>query len=272
MKIYMSVDMEGVAGIVNWDYTSITGTQYDRARRLMTGEVNAAVKGALRAGAQEIVVNDSHNSMTNILFEDLLPPASLLSGSPKVNSMMEGLDASFAGVVLIGYHSMMNTRGVLNHSYSSASVYCLKINGAETGELGINAYIAGHYNVPVLMITGDDELVDEAKKLIPGAKAVQVKEARGRYAALNRNYCEVRSLIEDAAAEAVVARDKIEPVKIQGPVVIEVTLANSGMADAAQIMPGIERTGPNILTYEANDILTAYRAFRTITGLAAQVK
>lgn len=271
MKIYMSVDMEGIAGVVNWDYTSSSGYQYERARRLMTSEVNAAIKGAVRAGASEIVVNDSHNSMNNILYEELDPPATLLSGTPKMMSMMEGIDSSFAGALLLGYHSRMNTTGVLNHSYSSSTVYGVKLNGAEIGELGINAYTAGYFGVPIIMVTGDNEVVHEAKQLIQGVRTVQVKEAKGRYAALNRNYQEVRTLIEKTATDAIAAKDVIEPVSIKGPVIIEVTLMNSGMADAAQILPGSERIGPSTLLFKATDILLAYRAFRTITSLASHL-
>lgn len=271
MKIYLSVDMEGIAGVVNWDYTSSTGYQYERARRLMTSEVNSAVKGAVRAGANEIIVNDSHNSMNNILYEELDPPAALLSGTPKMMSMMEGIDSSFAGVFLLGYHSRMNTTGVLNHSYSSSTVYGVELNGNEIGELGLNAYIAGYFEIPIIMVTGDNAVVNEAKNLIPGVRTVQVKETKGRYAALNRNYQEVRTLIEETAIDAINAIDTIKPVSINGPVTVEVTLMNSGMADAAQILPGSERTGPSTLLFEAKDILEAYRAFRTITSLASHL-
>lgn len=271
MKIFISADMEGISGVVNWDYTSHQKYDYARARKLMTGDVNAAIQGAVRAGASEILVNDSHNSMNNILLEELIPPAYLLSGTPKMNSMMEGINSTYAGAAFIGYHAMMNSTGVLNHTYSSASVYTLKINGKETGELGINAYIAGHFNVPVLMVSGDDQLAKEAREFIPGIKTAQVKEARGRFAAICRNHGEAKSLIKETIHEAISARDSIKPLKIQGPVIIEVTLLNGAMADAAQIMPGAERVGSTILKFTAPDILMAYRAFRTITSLASHV-
>lgn len=269
MKIYISADMEGISGVINWDYSSNKNYDYARARKLMTGDVNAAIQGAVRAGASEIIVNDSHSSMNNILLEELKPPARLISGAPKMNSMMEGIDSTYTGVALVGYHAMMNSTGVLNHTYSSATVYRLKVNGRETGELGLSAYVAGHFNVPVLMVSGDDQLVKEAREFVPGVKTAQVKEARGRYAAICRNLGEAQGLITDAIIEGISSKDSIKPVRIEGPVVIEVGLLNSAMADAAQIMPGAERTGSTILKFEAPDILMAYRAFRTITSLAA---
>ncbi|MBA1337061.1 MAG: D-aminopeptidase dipeptide-binding protein DppA [Firmicutes bacterium] len=271
MKIYISVDMEGICGIVNWDCTSESGYDYHRARSLMTGEVNAAIRGALKAGASEVIVNDSHNKMTNIVIEDLHPEAVLISGYPKLNSMMEGLDDTFDGVLLIGYHSRINTRGVLNHTYSSRSVYNLKINGTDIGEFGLNCYIAGHYNVPVLMATGDDQLTCEAEAMVTGIQAVTVKKARGRYSALCMHPERACALIEEAAQSAIQNKDRMLPVKAVEPVHMEVTLMNSGMADEAEIMPGIERTGANTVAYTAPDVITAYRAFRTITALACSV-
>ncbi|KLU58884.1 D-aminopeptidase [Peptococcaceae bacterium CEB3] len=269
MKIYISADMEGISGIVDWEYTSSERYDYSRARKLMTGDVNAAIQGAVRAGADQIIVNDSHNSMNNILLEELLAPASLLSGAPKMNSMMEGIDSTCDGVALIGYHAMMNSTGVLNHTFSSLSVYSLKLNGRETGELGLSAYIAGYFNVPVVMVSGDDQLSEEAQAFVPGVKTAEVKEARGRFAAICRNLAEARGLIADRMYEAILSRNSIKPVKIEGPVTIEVALQNGAMADAAQIMPGAERVGSTTVQFTAPDILVAYRAFRTITSLAS---
>jgi D-amino peptidase len=271
VKIYISADMEGICGIVNWDCTSKEGYDYSRARMLMTEEVNSAIKGALRAGAREIVVNDSHNAMTNILIEELHPEARLISGYPKLNSMMEGLDGSFDGALLIGYHSRVNTRGVLNHTYSSRTVYNLKINGRDTGEFGLNCYIAGHFSVPVLMVSGDDQVTIEARDLVKGIKTAAVKEARGRYSALCFSAERARVLIEETAHRAIVDRASVKPLVIEKPVEMEITLINSGMADEAEIMPGVKRTGANVVTYSAPDILTAYRAFRTITALAGSI-
>lgn len=271
MKIYISVDMEGICGIVNWDCSSDSGYDYDRARRLMTREVNAAIRGALKAGTSEVVVNDSHSKMTNIVIEDLHPEAVLISGYPKLNSMMEGLDDTFDGVFLIGYHSRINTPGVLNHTYSGKSVYNLKINGSDIGEFGLNCYIAGHFKVPVLMATGDDHLALEAEAMVAGIRTVTVKKARGRYSALCMHPEKACALIEEAAQSAVMNKDGILPLKAGEPVNIEVTLMNSGMADEAELMPGIERTGATTVAYTAPDVITAYRAFRTITALAGSV-
>ena len=271
MKIYISVDLEGIAGVVNWNFTSNQGYDYARACKLMTAEVNAAIKGVVRAGGKDIMVNDSHNTMTNILIEDLIHPARLLTGSPKPNSMMEGLDDSFDGVLLLGYHTKMNTLGVLSHTYSSQTVYSLNINGQETGELGLNTYIAGHFHVPVLMVSGDNYLVQEAQELIAGVKGVAVKEARSRYSAICLNYEEAKKAIEETAFIAVTDKQGVKPVFVTQPVDLQVTFMTSGMADAAALMPGANRCAANRIRYTAPDILIAYRAFRTLTTLAESV-
>ena len=272
MKIYMSVDLEGISGIVNWSFASNQGYDYARARKLMTGEVNAAIRGVVKAGARDILVNDSHNAMTNILIEELCSPARLLTGSPKTNSMMEGLDATFDGVIFIGYHTKMNSWGVLSHTYSSRTVYSLKINGEETGELGLNTYIAGHFDVPVLMASGDDQLVQEASELIAGVRGVQVKEARSRYAAICLNTEQAEKVIEEEAYRAIIDKNKVNPVKVGESVQLQVAFMHSGMADAAGILPGAERTGANTICYTASDIIVAYKAFRTLTSLAGTVE
>ncbi len=271
MKIYISVDLEGICGIVNWADTEKDGKDIQRARRLITAETNAAIEGAVKAGARDILVNDAHHTMTNIIAEELDPAACLLSGYPKLNSMMEGLDHTFDGVIFIGYHSMMNSRGVLNHTYSGRTVSRLRLNGRDAGELAMNTFIAGHFNVPVLMASGDNHLAAEASELVSGIVTVPVKEARGRYSALCVHPETARARIREGAYSAVKNAGNVQPVKIESPVVIEVTLLHSGMADEAEIMPGVKRTGANVLTYTASDILTAYRAFRTITALASSV-
>ncbi|HMM19203.1 MAG TPA: M55 family metallopeptidase [Selenomonadales bacterium] len=270
--MFFSVDMEGISGIVSWDQTSSRGYDYARARKLMTEEVNAAVRGAVRAGAKELLVNDSHNAMTNLLIEELQSPARLLTGSPKPGSMMEGLDATFDGVMLLGYHARMNARGVLSHTYSSRTVGCLWLNGQEAGELALNAYVAGHYDVPVLMVSGDNQLVGEAKALIADVTEVTVKETRSRYAAICLGAEDARRVIEEGAYRALIMKQRVRPVKIKRPVQLEVAFLHSGMAEAAEIMPGAIRTGGTSVAFQAPDILAAYKAFRTLVTLAGTVQ
>ena len=165
LKVFISVDMEGIAGVVNGDQTSSSGRDYGIARRWMTQEVNAAIRGALAAGATEIVVNDSHGSMRNVIISELDPVAFLTTGSPKPLSMMQGIDGTFDAVFFIGYHARAGSEdGVLDHTYSSGSVFSIKVNDMELGESEQNALIAGYYEVPVVLVTGDQTVCGQVKK------------------------------------------------------------------------------------------------------------
>ena len=170
MKIFVSCDIEGVSGVVNaLLHTSVEGKDYGRARELMTGEASAVVEGAVKAGATEVVVNDSHGPMTNLLIEKLHPAATLITGAPKHLSMMEGIDSTFDAAVFVGYHSRMGTPGVLSHTISGGSVANVWVNDVLLGETGINAGIAGHFGVPVVLVAGDDVWQGSQRALAPCA-------------------------------------------------------------------------------------------------------
>ncbi len=164
MKVFISADMEGISGVTHAEHVLRDGKEHERARKLMTGEVNAAVEGALEAGAAKVVVNDSHGTMRNILPEDLHEEAELVTGAPKPLFMMEGLDSSFKAVFFVGYHGMRGSYpSILEHTYSSRVVYDFCVNDKILGETGINAAIAGYYDVPVVLVTGDRKLTEEAE-------------------------------------------------------------------------------------------------------------
>ena len=184
-KVFISVDMEGIWGVVAAEQTSATSPEYGAARKWMAEDVNAVVAGLLEAGAGEIVVNDSHGSMRNIVADALNPKASLISGSPKPLSMMQGIDATFDAVVFVGYHARAGTAAaILDHTISSGTIYSIKVNGQEMPELGLNALIAGYYKVPVIMLTGDTTTCAQAKAVLgDGLVTAAVKEATGRVAA-----------------------------------------------------------------------------------------
>ncbi len=180
LKVFISVDMEGITGIVNWEDVSRTGKDYDYFRRIMTEEVNAAVEGALAAGATEIVVRDSHGSARNILPELLNQNARLIrdwSGGPK--SMMEGIDESFDAVMFVGYHAKAGTPDALLEHTMSGNVMDLSINGVSLPEAGLNALIAGYYDVPVVFVAGDEALCEQAEALFGEVETVAVKDGIG---------------------------------------------------------------------------------------------
>ncbi len=266
MKIYISADMEGICGVVSSEHTARNGREHDRARIWMTEEVNAAAQGALDAGADEVIVNDSHGTMANIILEALHPSAQLITGSPKRYSMVEGLDDSCDAAVFIGYHAMAGTGGVLCHTYEETVEY-VKLNEMEVGETGLNAGVAGYYGVPLVCVSGDDVLCDEASQLIPGIHTVKVKTALSRNAALCMPLKSVHELITSSVREALDHRADIEPLVFTTPVLLEVRFADPRYADVASSIPGVKRIDPKTYTYMCDDYLIAFDVFRSMINM-----
>jgi D-amino peptidase len=271
MRVYISVDMEGVAGVVHQDQTDPTDSrhagEYNRMRRLTTSEANAAIEGALAAGADRILVNDSHGSMRNLLAEELRPEAELLSGGPKLRSMVEGVELGFDAAMLVGYHAMAGVaHAVIDHTYTSI-VHQVRLNGRPAGELAINAALAGSYGVPVALVSGDQALAAEAKALLgDGVEAVIVKHAVGRFAARSVSPDESCRRIRDGAISGL--RRSHRPLVLERPVRLEVEFALTQMADMAELAPGSVRTGGRTLEYVHDDYREVFRAWRALYNLA----
>jgi len=236
----------------------------------MTAEVNAVIEGALEAGAQQIIVNDSHGTMRN-LFPDLLhPKALLITGSPKPLSMMEGItDGDYNCAMFVGYHSRMNQRGVLSHTYSGSVVRDVRLNGRTLGETGINAALAGSFGVPVTLVTGDDQVCAEAKDLIPGIVTAEVKQARTRYSARCLHPREACSLVRLQAREAVSA--PVKPLVLETPVTLEMSFINCGQAEVAGFLPGVEFVDTTTLRFVGSDMLQTFQMMRALLTLGASV-
>jgi D-amino peptidase len=272
MRVYISVDMEGVAGVVHEDQTDPIDPrhagEYNRFRRLMTGEANAAVEGAVAAGAVTVLVNDSHWLMRNLLAEELHPAAELLSGGPKIRSMVEGVEEGFDAALFIGYHARAGTRqAVIDHTYTSR-VHEARLNGRPVGELAINATLAGTYGVPVALVSGDQALAAEARELLGEAvETVIVKQAVGRFAARSVHPSEACRRIREGAAAAL--RRHHQPLRLPGPVTLEVEFALTQMADMAELVPGAVRTGGRTLEYRHDDYREVFRAWRALYNLAS---
>jgi D-amino peptidase len=272
MRVYISVDMEGIAGVVHEDQTDPTESrhsgEYNRFRRLMTNETNAAITGALEAGAKGVLVNDSHWLMRNLLAEELNPAAELLSGGPKRLSMVEGIDGGFDAAMFIGYHARAGTRNAtIDHTYTSR-VYEARINGQPVGELGLNAAMAGMYGVPVTLVSGDQALAAEAKALLgAGIETVIVKEAVGRFAAKSLAPAVACERIRAGAAAAL--RRKHVPFTFKPPIRLEVDFIVSQMADMAELVPGSSRTGGRAVSYTGDDYREVFRAWRAMYNLAS---
>lgn len=272
MRVYISVDMEGVAGVVHEHQTDPTdprhAAEYARSCRFMTGEANAAIEGALAAGATSVCVNDSHWLMRNLMADELHEAAELISGGPKSLSMVEGIDGGFDAAMFIGYHGRAGTwTSVIDHTYTDR-IHEVRVNGAPVGELGLNAGLAGCFDVPVALASGDDTLAAEARLLLgEGIETVVVKEALSRYAAKSLSPAEARRRIR-AGAERALARPHA-PFTFSTPVTIETEYSLSVHADMAELVPGSERTGGRTVRFRHDDYRQAFRAWRAMYNLAS---
>jgi D-amino peptidase len=268
VKVFISADMEGVCGVVDWKQVSDGQPEYERARKWMTDEVNAAIEGAIAAGATDVVVNDSHGSMRNILLEELNPAAQLILGSPKPLCMMQGVETGFFACFFIGYHSAAGTlHSNLDHTYASSVIHEVKVNGKIFGETQLNAALAGTFGIPVAMVTGDSHLADEVRATLgTHVEMVVVKEATGRSSAKCLTPGKARELIRSGAERCL--RKKHAPFVVTAPVLLNVDFHTAGLADAAEFLPGCTRAGPRTIEYEAKDYRIAFDAFYCMTSLA----
>jgi D-amino peptidase len=269
-KVFVSVDMEGIWGVVASEQVSSASPEYAAARRWMAEDANAVIAGLLEAGAGEIVVNDSHGSMRNIVADALNPKASLISGSPKPLSMMQGIDASFDAVVFVGYHARAGTTAsILDHTISSATIRSVRVNGQELPEMGINAAIAAYYKVPVILLTGDSETCKMAGALLgDSVVTAAVKDGIGRTAARMVPVEEARRRLKDAAREALAKRSRIEPFRLAGPYAFEVEFHNAGQAELPSLLPNVKRSNPRGVSFTASDFIEGFKLLRAIIALA----
>jgi D-amino peptidase len=269
MKIFISADIEGITGVVHGDHCGPTGgVEYQRARLQMTKEVNAAARGFFAAGATEVIVNDSHGSMRNILIEELHPDVRLLSGSPKHLSMMEGIQFGFDAVAFVGYHAKNGDQGILSHTISGGTVSEIRINGVAASEAVINAAIAGDLNLPVIFLSGDQTICADIKKTLPDIETVTVKQAITRYSALHLPLEKACALIEEGAKKAYAKIPTVKPFIPGRPVEIVMVTHNSGLADNASRCPGSERIDGVTLRCTGATFMEAFRILRTMIALA----
>lgn len=272
MKVFISVDLEGIGGVVNRRHTAEEGKEYEYARRLMIEEANAAVQGAFDGGATEVVVNDSHGEMGNLLPEMLHQEAMLISGSPKPLSMVEGVQTGCQAAIFVGYHAGAGTAAaVLDHTYVSRAAHQIRINGRPAGETAINAGVCGACGAPVVMVAGDKAVAEEARALIPGVVTVAVKEGLGRLAAISLHPEKARAAIRQGAAEAVRNLQRVALFKFTSPVALEVDLLYTTMADVAELVPGVRRIGGRTVAFTHEDYITVFKVMRAILALAGTV-
>jgi D-amino peptidase len=278
VKVYISVDMEGVAGVNHPAPTARADNRYPDAVALMVGEANAAIQGAFDGGATEVLVNDSHGAMFNLRPAELDRRARVLQGQ-KAWSMVEGAgpDQGFGVALFVGYHARAgHPRGTIAHTYNSRPT-ATRLNGRLVGETGINAAVLGAWGVPVGLVTGDDALAEEVADWLPWAERVVVKDAVGGSSAASLHPAAAAEMIAEGAVAAVrraaVAGDGgLRPLEVERPVVIEVDYVNGVCADFAAVVPSATRVGDRGVRFEAPDPVTAYRGFLAGVRLAGIVE
>ncbi|MBV9206357.1 MAG: M55 family metallopeptidase [Actinobacteria bacterium] len=266
MKVFISFDMEGVAGIVDWSQCRPPGQPYEEGRRLLLGEVNAAIDGAMAAGATEIVCNDSHGTMNNLDPAALNGRASYVSGRHKPLYMMQGLDASADVVFMVGYHgSISGESSVLSHTYNPSVISQVTLNGAAVGESGINALVALGCGVPVGLITGDRQTTGEADPFLPDAERVTVKESLTRFGAVSQHPEVARAMIAGGARRAVERAPGLRPPGVSLPATLEVHMQTADMAEVASWVRGAERAGVRTVSIRGDDPMAMFRSFVAVT-------
>lgn len=263
IKVFISVDMEGIGGIGSPHMVSSSGKDYDTGRKLMTNEVNTVIKAIYEVGPAIIVVNDSHGDMQNLLHTELDPRVEYIQSNIKPWGMVQNLDASFDGIIFIGYHAMAGTEnGFLAHT-GSGTVKGLWINGTEVGEGGLNALFAGALGVPVLLASGDKAFASEISKLI-SVRTVITKEAIGSSAAQLLHPDVVNKLLREQVIASLKDRKNAKPLNVRQPVEFSIKVDQPTRADVAMGIPGMKRVDGYTISYEAKDMQEAYPLIRII--------
>lgn len=271
-RIYISVDMEGIAGAVAGDQILATGNEYQVFRKIMVGELLAAIAGAREAGATEFVVSDSHGGMHNLPIDDLPEDVKLIRGTPRPLGMMEGIDQGrYDGAMFIGYHaSASNRRGVRAHTISSARLSEIRLNGTPASEGYLNAALAGQFGVPIILVTGDDAAVEELAML--KAEGVAVKRAIGFHSAESMTPAAARKRIQEAAKRAVGRIGGFAPFKLDRPPVVDVTFHFYRPAEILSWLPAFERSGPRSVRFKGQDMAGAAKLMNFIMSYSAELE
>ncbi len=273
MKILIAADMEGITGVTNWDQVDPNHAEYPRFRKLMTGDINAAVRGVCDAGVKEILVTDGHERGTNILLDELDPCSGLIRGDYSPLAMVQGIDTGVDGVIFVGYHARAGSQNaILDHTWSSRRVANLWLNDILVGEYGLNGAVAGHFNAPVIMLTGDQTTCAQATELLGPIETVVVKTAVSRMAAICLPPQVTEELIQKAAIQAVKrlqAGEGPKPFRVASPVHVTIDFNSSDQADQASLLPGSTRADGRRLTFTAPDMLAAYYAFQAAVALVS---
>ncbi|MHB8140159.1 MAG: M55 family metallopeptidase [Vulcanimicrobiaceae bacterium] len=271
MKLYLSCDMEGTAGVCSWSQVDPSNTdEYPLYRHAMTHEVRCAIEGARAGGAEQFLVNDAHWNMRNLMLEELPQDARVISGSRKPLSMMQGIDESIEGAFFIGYHGKIgDENAALAHTYSEEVFYDVRVNGTPCSEALLNAAFAGTYGVPLLLISGDRSIVEETRLHMPWVVGVAVKEPIGFSSVNSMTPSQARTAIYDGARKAMTQRRAARPFLFEPPIVLELVTAGVEHADTIALMPGFDRIGGRTIRVVTDDYRSAFHAFIVALRLGA---
>jgi D-amino peptidase len=249
-KVFISADIEGVAGVVGSLQTVLGQPEFESARRWMTLEVNAAIEGAIEAGATEFVVCDSHAHMENLLPDLLHPEARLVRGAIRESLQMQGIDGSFDALFVTGTHAAAGTRNaVLDHTWVGKSVFNLRMDGVTLNEACLNAIVAGHNGVPLALVTGDAATIEQTRQTHPAVEGAVVKTSYSRYCTESLHPSKAQDVIRAAAKRAIERLPELKPVAVPGEVRMEIEFLRTDMADAADLIPGVERINARTIAY-----------------------
>ncbi len=258
LKVHISVDMEGVAGVVTGDQLGPQGFEYGRFREFMTKEALAAVIAAKEAGATEIVVADAHGNGENLLIEQFPPDVKIVRSWPRKLQMMAGIDQTFDAAIYIGYHaSTTNPTGVRAHTFSSATLARVALNGVDMTEGAWNAAVAGHFDVPVVMVSGDDAAIAEIRKVIGNIEGAETKKSLGFHSALTITPQAALVEIGQKVKAGLARRASLPPYKPQGALVVDVTFKNYLPAEVLAYLPMFERTSAHAVRFRPQDMAEA---------------
>jgi D-amino peptidase len=272
LKVHISVDMEGVAGAVTGDQLAPTGFEYARFREFMTREALAAVEAAKAAGATEVVVADSHGNGENLLIDQFPPDVKVVRSWPRGLGMMAGVDDNVDAAIFIGYHASTNNQaGVRAHTFSSANLTRVALNGVNVTEGAWNAAIAGHFNVPVVMMSGDDAAIEEVRKAIGNIEAAETKRALSFHSAITLTPAASAALIGGRIRAAFGRLQDFKPYKVTEPVTVEVSFKNYQPPQLLALLPMFERTDSHSVRFRAKDMVEASNVMQFIGDYRADI-
>ena len=272
MKILISTDIEGIAGVFHHEQVRAGNPEYERARLLMAHEANAAIAGAFDAGATDVLVNDSHGGFRNMPPDVLDARAQAVMGKPRYLGMMAGVDDGVDAVCLIGYHSRAQGRGILAHTINSFAFASVQFNGQELGEAGIYGALAGEFGVPVVMASGDDVFIEEHRPLFPQATFVQTKRATGQTSGISLSPAQACSAIRAGVAQALAARAQARAFVLPGPIHVRIQTTSPAMADLFCQWPLLQRLDGVQIAFEADTVQSAVRMVNCLSAMSSMLR